>query len=111
MTRGQKPAAWQSRWRQGTCPVHGLGLREAGPDVERDGAGGTGATLACPVEGCDVRARRVAGRDRHHAFFAWVSGPDAIREALRKANDIDDAGAPTRWSREVRTGYPGLDDA
>jgi hypothetical protein len=102
MTRGQKPAAWQSRWRQGTCPVHGLGLRAAdeGGDARR----------VCAVEGCAVAARSLAGHDRFHVYLAWISGPDEVREALRRSNDIDDAGAPTRWSREVRIGYPGPEE-
>lgn len=113
--RGQSPEAWVSRWRQGNCPIHGLGLMPVVASVD-DGdsrAHGRDNTVAvevhCTHEECDFHAARFAGRDRYHHRFGWVTGPDTIRAALRKANAIDDTGAPSRWAADARTSYP-LDD-
>jgi hypothetical protein len=115
--RGQSPEAWVSRWRKGDCPIHGLGLvpvDAAVDDGDNSRASGRDNTAAvavhCTHEECDFHANRFAGRDRYHHRFGWVAGPDNIRAALRKANAIDDDGAPSRWTADTRTSYPLQDD-
>ena len=107
--RGQNPEAWVARFRQGTCPIHGTGFvvitKDGKVDVDEDGRENVRCINTEPGP-CTVLARRWSGKDAFHHRFAWVAGPEDIRLALRKGNDIDDEGKPTRWSREARTSYP-----
>jgi hypothetical protein len=104
--RGQGPEAWVARFRQGNCPIHGLGLVAANDAVD----GADGVDVRCTHEECAFLARRFPGRDRHHHRFGWSDGPDDVRAALRKANVIGDDGRPTRFAADTRTSYPLEDE-
>jgi hypothetical protein len=106
--RGQSSGAWVSRFIDGSCPIHGLGLVVVDADVDDNPV--VGNAVRCVHEECSFVARRFPGRDAYHHRFAWTGGPDEIRAALRKANVIDDDGVPTRFVKEARTSYPLGDD-
>ena len=107
--RGQSAGAWVERFTDGRCHIHGLGLVVVDADVDDNAV--IGNAVACTHEECSFVARRFPGRKPHHHRFAWTGGPDDIHAALRKANVIDDSGAPTRFVNEARTSYPlGEDD-
>lgn len=95
-----------ARFRQGNCPIHGLGLVAGADAVDSD----DGIDVRCTHEECTFHARRFPGRDRHHHRFGWVDGSDEIRAALRKANVITDAGTPSRFAGDTRTSYPLEDE-
>ena len=103
--RGQNPEAWLARWRQGSCPVHGLGLIETSHEPRDVNADAGFVRTQCPHEDCLFEASRWPGKDRWHNLFGWLGGPDDIHAALLKANDVDAEGKPTRWARQARTAY------
>ncbi len=103
--RGQNPEAWLARWRQGSCPIHGLGLIDVGGEpLDSDAEAGC-VRVHCPHEDCLFQAGRFPGKDRWHNLFGWVDGSQEIHAALLKANDIDEEGKPTRWAKQARTAY------
>lgn len=106
--RGQSASAWVERFIDGRCPIHGLGLVVVDAAVADNAV--VGNAVVCPHEECDFGARRFPGKKPHHHRFAWTGGRDDVHAALRKANVIDDAGAPTRFVNEARTSYPMADD-
>jgi hypothetical protein len=102
--RGQNPDAWLSRWRQGCCPVHGVGF------IDEKGATVAGAiAVMCPRDECPVRATQWPGKDASHALFGWRAGPDDIKRALSRG-DIADDGRPGAHARSVRIAWPLEDD-
>lgn len=107
--RGQSHEAWLSRWRDGACPVHGVGFiddPEAGPAAD-----GGFVAERCPREECSVRVARWPGPDRHHASYGWRDGPEEIRALLAKAGDVEAEGQkPGRRGRVVRISWPLEDE-
>jgi hypothetical protein len=102
--RGQNNEAWMSRWRAGTCPVHGKGFVEDATAPAEQDAGFFAER--CPEDECDVRVARWPAHDAHHASFGWRAGPEKVRALLIKANDVDPNGpTPGTRARVVRTSY------
>ncbi|HEY4222283.1 MAG TPA: hypothetical protein VGO62_13095 [Myxococcota bacterium] len=91
-----------ARWRDGACPVHGLGFVDdaAAPASEQARA------MKCGHLECTVKVARFPGPDDEHASFGWREGPDEIRALLAKAGDIAAEGdRPGKRARTVRTTY------
>lgn len=112
--RGQDLEARLARWRDGTCPIHGLGFvtppGEAPPAPRPDRwyrePEDVGAVVACPHEECTIVAAQWPGKDKWHSLMGWRAGPDEIKAMLLKANEIsDDSDRPGRSARNVRTDF------
>ncbi len=101
--RGQNSEAWRSRFRQGTCPIHGRGLVEK--DTAKDD--NVQVEICCTKEDCDFSASQWAGKDRHHSRLGWISGPENVKAALVASSDIrEDSAEPGFEARMVRTSWP-----
>ncbi len=114
--RGQHSTAWLSRWRQGTCPIHGRGLVEresshaehADDDDDDDlDAEESMVEVACTKEGCTIVVAQWPGKNRWHSVWGLIDGPEEIRTALAKGGDIPSEGhRPGHQARMVRTSWP-----
>lgn len=116
--RGQHTNAWLSRWRQGTCPIHGRGLVERpqpadaanADDDDFDGDAEVAEQMvevACTKDACTVVVAQWPGKNQWHSLWGWLEGPDDIHAALVKAGDIPPEGPrPGHQARMVRTGWP-----
>lgn len=113
--RGQHTNAWLSRWRQGTCPIHGRGLVErpdAAANVDRDDDDDDDGDepmieVACTKDECTIVVAQWPGKNRWHSLWGWLEGPEDIHAALVKAGDIPAEGPrPGHQARMVRTSWP-----
>ena len=105
--RGQDTDTRLARWRDGSCPIHGLGLATPRRPLPSTTASAPDAVIvACPHEECTLVAVQWPGKDRFHSLFGFIAGPDDLKAMLLKAHEIeDDTDRPGRSARQVRTSY------
>lgn len=116
MTRGQDTEARLKRWRQGNCPIHGLGLATPpgqiiAPPKKTPVKGQVAAPMStpvrCPHEECDFEAAAWPSSKEHFGLLGWQHGPEDIKAMLLKANEISaDSTEPGRSARPVRLSWP-----
>jgi hypothetical protein len=112
--RGQSNEAWLKRWREGLCPVHGIGFV---PDAAAEADATPRADNMpwperCPDSECVVQVSRWPDdSDKHHGRYGWRGGPAPICALLIKSSNIAaDGDAPGRYAKRVRVSYPIDDD-